>query len=68
MVLWGIVAHKDEPMNPDLQFSDDIGPVLDLYRSIGDPLLSTRRNGTSWWPPTTADTTVVGDAESEQTP
>ena len=63
-----IVAHKDELTNPDLQFSDDIGPVLDLYRSIGDlaPLSIEKEWNELVAAYEAADTIVVGDAESEQ--
>jgi hypothetical protein len=63
-----IVAHKDELTNPDLQFSGDIGPVLDLYRSIGElaPLSIEKEWNELVAAYETADTIVVGDAESQQ--
>jgi hypothetical protein len=63
-----IAAHKDELTTPDLQFSDDIAPVLDLYRSIGDlaPLSIEKEWNELVAAYETADTIVVGDAESEQ--
>jgi hypothetical protein len=63
-----IAAHKDELTAPDLQFSGDIAPVLDLYRSIGDlaPLSIEKEWNELVGAYETADTIVVGDAESEQ--
>ena len=63
-----IAAHKDELTAPDLRFSDDIAPVLDLYHSIGDlaPLSIEKEWNELVAAYETADTIVVGDAESEQ--
>jgi len=31
-----VVEHRDELTNPELAFEDDIEPLLDLYREIGE--------------------------------
>ena len=63
-----IAAHKDELTAPDLQYSDDIAGTIDLYRSIGDlaPLAIEKEWDDLVSAYETADTIVVGDAESEQ--
>ena len=63
-----IAAHKDELTAPELRFSEDIAPVLDLYHSIGDlaPLSIEKEWDELVAAYETADTIVVGDAESEQ--
>lgn len=63
-----VQVNTAELTQPDLQFSDDIEPLLDLYRDIGelapiaieddwDQLISAYE---------TASTVVPGDPESEQ--
>ena len=63
-----VAANKDALTNPQIIYSDDIEPVLDLYRDIGalaplgveddwDQLVSAYE---------TASTVIVGDQESEQ--
>ncbi len=63
-----IAAHKDELTAPDLEYSEDIAPVLDRYRSIGDlaPLSIEKEWNELVSAYETADTIVVGDADSEQ--
>ena len=63
-----IAAHKDELTAPELRFSEDIAPVLDLYHSIGDlaPLSIEKEWDELVAAYETADTIVVGDPESEQ--
>ena len=64
-----VAANKDALTNPQLVYTDDIDPLLDLYRDIGalaplgvqpdwDQIVSAYE---------TASTVVVGDQESEQT-
>ncbi len=63
-----VAANKEALTNPQLGYTDDIGPLLDLYRSVGelaplgvqadwDQIVSAYE---------TASTVVVGDQESEQ--
>ncbi len=63
-----IAANKEALTNPNLVYTDDIDPLLDLYRSIGalaplsveddwDQIVSAYE---------TASTVVIGDQESEQ--
>ena len=63
-----VAANKDALTNPQIIYSDDIEPLLDLYRDIGalaplgveddwDQLVSAYE---------TASTVIVGDQESEQ--
>jgi hypothetical protein len=63
-----VAANKDALTNPQIIYSDDIEPVLDLYRDVGtfapleveddwDQLVSAYE---------TASTVVIGDQESEQ--
>lgn len=63
-----IAARKAELTTPDLQHSEDIEPLLDLYRSIGDlaPLAIEEEWGDLVSAYETASTMVIGDAESEQ--
>jgi hypothetical protein len=53
---------------PNLQFSDDIGPLLDLYRDIGElaPLAIEPEWNQLISAYETASTVVPGDPESEQ--
>jgi hypothetical protein len=63
-----VAANKEALTNPQLGYTDDIDPLLDLYRSIGalaplsvqadwDQIVSAYE---------TASTVVIGDQESEQ--
>jgi hypothetical protein len=63
-----VAANKEALTNPQLGYTDDIGPLLDLYRRIGalaplgvqadwDQIVSAYE---------TASTVVIGDQESEQ--
>ena len=63
-----VAANKEALTNPQIIYSDDIDPLLDLYRNIGelaplgveddwDQLVSAYE---------TASTVIVGDQESEQ--
>ena len=61
-------ARRSELTSPDLEFSDDVEPLLDLYRDIGK--LAPLSIETEWDRLTfayeTASTIVPGDEESEQ--
>ena len=63
-----IVEHKDALTNPTLEFSDDIEPLLDLYREVGD--LAPLGVDAEWAQLVsayeTASTVVPGDEASEQ--
>lgn len=63
-----IDARRAELTSPDLDFSDEIEPLLDLYRDIGK--LAPLAIETEWDRLTsayeTASTIVPGDEESEQ--
>ena len=63
-----VAANKEALTNPQLVYTDDIDPLLDLYRNVGalaplgvqpdwDQIVSAYE---------TASTVVVGDQESEQ--
>jgi hypothetical protein len=63
-----VAANKDALTNPQIIYTDDIEPLLDLYREIGalaplgveddwDQLVSAYE---------TASTVIIGDQESEQ--
>ena len=63
-----VAANKDALTNPQIIYTDDIDPLLDLYRDIGelaplgveddwDQLVSAYE---------TASTVIIGDQESEQ--
>jgi hypothetical protein len=63
-----VAANKDALTNPQIIYTDDIEPLLDLYRDIGalaplgveddwDQLVSAYE---------TASTVIIGDQESEQ--
>ena len=63
-----VAANKEALTNPQLGYTDDIEPLLDLYRSVGelaplgvqadwDQIVSAYE---------TASTVVIGDQESEQ--
>ena len=61
-------AQREALTSPDLEFSDDVEPLLDLYRDIGR--LAPLSIETEWDRLTaayeTASTIVPGDEESEQ--
>jgi hypothetical protein len=63
-----IAANKDQLTAPVLTSSDDIEPLLDLYRDIGDlaPLSIQQEWTTLVEAYETASTVVIGDPESEQ--
>ena len=63
-----VAANRDALTNPQLQFTDDIEPVLDLYREVGE--LAPLAIEAEWQQLVeayeTASTVVPGDTESEQ--
>jgi hypothetical protein len=63
-----VAANKDALTNPQVVYTDDIEPLLDLYRGIGD--LAPLGVEADWEQIVTAyetaSTVVVGDQESEQ--
>ena len=63
-----VAANKEALTNPNLVYVDDIEPLLDLYRSIGE--LAPLSVEADWDQIVsayeTASTVVVGDQESEQ--
>lgn len=63
-----VEANKDALTNPQLQFSDDIAPLLQLYSDVGDvaPLAIEQEWSQLVSAYETASTVVPGDAESEQ--
>lgn len=63
-----ILAHRDELVDPQLTFADDIDPLLELYRDIGRfaPLAVEREWDQLVTNYETAATVVPGDEESEQ--
>jgi hypothetical protein len=63
-----VQASKDALTNPSLQYSDDIEPLLDLYRDIGElaPLAIEREWTQLVEAYETASTIVPGDQASEQ--
>jgi hypothetical protein len=63
-----VAANKDALTNPTLTYADDIEPLLDLYRTIGElaPLAIERDWNQLVTAYETASTVVPGDAESEQ--
>jgi hypothetical protein len=63
-----VAANKDALTNPQLVYTDDIDPLLDLYRSIGElaPLGVEEDWNEILSAYETASTVVVGDQESEQ--
>ena len=63
-----VAANKDALTNPDLTYSDDIEPLLDLYRSIGDlaPLAVEGDWNQLVAAYETASSVVPGDQASEQ--
>ena len=64
-----VAANTAQLTNPDLAFSDDIEPFLDLYRQIADlaPLAIEQEWDQLVTAYETASTVVPGDPESEQT-
>lgn len=63
-----VEANKARLTQPDLASSDDIGPLLDLYRMIGEfaPLAIEQEWEQLITNYETASTVVPGDEESEQ--
>jgi len=63
-----VETNKEALTNPQLEFSDDIGPLLRLYADIGDvaPLAIEQEWDQLVSAYETASTVVPGDAESEQ--
>jgi hypothetical protein len=63
-----VEAHKAELTSPDLASSDDIAPLIDLYRQIGEfaPLAIEPEWQQLITAYETAGTVAPGDAESEQ--
>jgi len=63
-----IAANKDALTKPELNYSDDIEPLLDLYRGIGDlaPLAVEDDWNQLVAAYETASTVVPGDQASEQ--
>jgi hypothetical protein len=63
-----VAANKEALTNPQLVYTDDIEPLLDLYRTIGDlaPLGVEQDWNDIVSAYETASTVVVGDQESEQ--
>ena len=63
-----VLAHRDELVDPQLSFEDDIDPLLALYRDIGElaPLAIERDWAQLVLNYETAATVVPGDTESEQ--
>ena len=63
-----VQVNAERLTQPDLQFSDDIEPFLDLYREIGElaPLAIEPEWNQLIDAYETASTVVVGDPESEQ--
>jgi hypothetical protein len=63
-----VAANKDALTNPTLTYADDIEPLLDLYRTIGElaPLAVERDWNQLVTAYETASTVVPGDTESEQ--
>jgi hypothetical protein len=63
-----VAENESALVDPQLAFEDDIGPLLDLYRGIGDtaPLAVEEDWDELVAAYETASTVVPGDAESEQ--
>jgi hypothetical protein len=63
-----VAANRDALTNPQLVYSDDIEPLLDLYRDIGDlaPLAVEADWNQLVSAYETASTVLPGDQESEQ--
>ena len=63
-----VEANKEALTNPTLEFSDDIGPLLQLYSDVGDvaPLAIEKEWNQLVTAYETASTVVPGDEESEQ--
>ena len=63
-----VEANKEALTNPQLDFSDDIGPLLQLYADVGDvaPLAIEKEWNQLVAAYETASTVVPGDEESEQ--
>jgi hypothetical protein len=63
-----VESNKDALTNPTLEFSDDIGPLLELYSDVGEvaPLAIEQEWNQLVMAYETASTIVPGDEESEQ--
>ena len=63
-----VEANKDALTNPTLEFSEDIGPLLQLYSDVGEvaPLAIEKEWSQLVTAYETASTVVPGDEESEQ--
>lgn len=63
-----VEANKEALTNPQLEFSDDIGPLLQLYSDVGEvaPLSIEKEWSQLVSAYETASTVVPGDEESEQ--
>jgi hypothetical protein len=63
-----VEANKDALTNPALEFSDDIGPLLQLYSDVGEvaPLAIEQEWNQLVTAYETASTVVPGDEDSEQ--
>ena len=63
-----VAANRDALTNPQLEFSDDIEPLLDLYREIGElaPLAIQQEWNQLVAAYETAGEVVPGDSDSEQ--
>jgi hypothetical protein len=63
-----VSANKDALTNPQLGYTEDIDPLLDLYRDIGElaPLGVSAEWDQLVSAYETASTVVIGDQESEQ--
>ncbi len=63
-----VAANKETLTAPTLEFDDDVGPLLDLYREIGDfaPLAIEKEWNQIVAAYETASTMVLDDPASEQ--
>lgn len=63
-----VAANKEALTDPQLVYADDVDPLLDLYRSVGElaPLAVAGDWNQIVSAYETASTVVVGDQESEQ--
>lgn len=63
-----VAANREALTNPDLQFSDDIEPLLELYRDIGDlaPLAIEEEWNQLVAAYETASAVEPGDGDAEQ--
>lgn len=63
-----VAANREALTNPQLQYSDDVGPLLDLYREVGElaPIAIEAEWDQLVAAYETASTVVAGDSASEQ--